>query len=277
MLSVFAIFSLLHIIVSGIDSLQIISIDVPSVIQNGSRSSVVLDCEYRYEQYEVPGLEVKWFWNQDPEPVYQWIPGKKPEAMGILKGRVDLRHRASKDRNSLHRAVEIMNPTTDLTGNYKCRVSSFHDEDFASKKMIVYAPAESMNMTFVKNKKKAVTFYCSAVGVFPQPTIKLFLLEDDRSRSIKPYHLDVQKDNGGTYSIFLEAIVKDKNLPKEALMQCILHIPGTNYRIRRQVVYFPDFSYRGFDGCSSSNISLWVIMLCILILLPSQVLITNLK
>ena len=70
---------------SGTAGLQIISVSVPEVIQNGTKTSVVLDCEYRYEQYEIDGLEVKWFWNDEPEAVYQWIPGKKPEALGIFR------------------------------------------------------------------------------------------------------------------------------------------------------------------------------------------------
>ena len=42
------------------------------------------------------------------------------------------------DQFRKHRAIKILNPTTELTGIYKCKVSSFVDEDFMQKPMIVY-------------------------------------------------------------------------------------------------------------------------------------------
>ena len=37
-----------------------------------------------------------------------------------------------------HRALKILNPTTELSGTYRCKVSSFVDEDFMQRRMIVY-------------------------------------------------------------------------------------------------------------------------------------------
>jgi hypothetical protein len=43
----------------------------------------VLDCEYTLApEEEGAGLVVKWFFNSQPAPVYQWIPGKKPQVKG---------------------------------------------------------------------------------------------------------------------------------------------------------------------------------------------------
>jgi hypothetical protein len=38
----------------------------------------------------------------------------------------------------MHRALYITNPTTELSGEYKCFVSTFDDEDFMTKKMVVF-------------------------------------------------------------------------------------------------------------------------------------------
>jgi hypothetical protein len=38
----------------------------------------------------------------------------------------------------MHRALFISNPTTELSGEYKCVVSTFDDEDFMTKKMVVF-------------------------------------------------------------------------------------------------------------------------------------------
>lgn len=79
---------------------------------------------------------MKWFLNG--ELVYQWVPPKQPQSLGILKDRVDLYFKATGDPKTAHRALKLLNPTTDIAGEYKCYVSTFADEDFNSKTMIVF-------------------------------------------------------------------------------------------------------------------------------------------
>jgi hypothetical protein len=42
------------------------------------------------------------------------------------------------DKWRKHRALKILRPTTELSGSYRCKVSSFVDEDFMQKTMIIY-------------------------------------------------------------------------------------------------------------------------------------------
>lgn len=79
---------------------------------------------------------MKWFLNE--EVVYQWIPPKKPQSSGVLADKVDLSYEVSVDPKTSHRALKILNPTSEMAGEYKCMVSTFTDEDFSSKRMIVY-------------------------------------------------------------------------------------------------------------------------------------------
>lgn len=61
--------------------MQITGLFVPTEVQNGS-DHVLLDCEYSLRPDELQpasGLVVKWFYNNSPAPVYQWIPGNKPQ------------------------------------------------------------------------------------------------------------------------------------------------------------------------------------------------------
>lgn len=127
----------------GALGIQITDLRVPSAVRNNSGSAALLDCEYTLKPAEIAGegfsgLVVKWYFNNGPSPVYQWIPGQKPQDLGILKGRLDLSHRASDHVATMHRALYIPNPTTDLSGEYKCLVSTFNDEDFMTKKMVVF-------------------------------------------------------------------------------------------------------------------------------------------
>lgn len=109
------------------------------MIQNGSDTSVVLDCDYELSESEsAGGLVVKWFFNNEPSPVYQWIPSKKPQDLGVLKGKLDLTWTASDHEAKKHRALHIIRPTTELTGEYTCMVSTFEDERAKSKKLVVF-------------------------------------------------------------------------------------------------------------------------------------------
>jgi hypothetical protein len=85
---------------------------------------------------EQAGLVVKWFLNSVPTPVYQWIPpANRPQDLGVLRGRLDLNYGRGSNRSV---GLKILNPTTELSGEYKCSVSTFEGEDFMIKRMIVF-------------------------------------------------------------------------------------------------------------------------------------------
>lgn len=131
--------------------MQITSLRVPKEVRNGT-DKVILDCEYTLRPIEVSansGLVVKWFFNNGPAPVYQWIPGKKPQDLGVLRGRLDLSYRASNHDATMHRALCIVSPTTELSGEYKCAVSTFSDEDFMIKPMVVFGKYLSTIMLII--------------------------------------------------------------------------------------------------------------------------------
>lgn len=126
---------------AAVYSVTISDMHVPDVVQNGSETGAVLDCMYHLDAKEFSthsGLVVKWFFNRSPNPVYQWIHNKKPQDAGILKGRLKLDYKASNNHSSMYRALKIIRPTIELSGEYKCLVSTYHDEDFMMKTMIVY-------------------------------------------------------------------------------------------------------------------------------------------
>lgn len=109
---------------------------VPEIIQLGGQDSVVLDCNYVME--DTKGLVVKWFFKNKTQ-VYQWIPTEnQPQGLGILRGKLDLSYRVSDDPYKSHRALRIVNPGTELSGEYTCVVSTFLAEDMRTKQMTVF-------------------------------------------------------------------------------------------------------------------------------------------
>ncbi|CAG4945170.1 unnamed protein product [Parnassius apollo] len=120
-----------------LNAVKIVKIVVPEIIQYGVQDAVILDCDYTYGN-NTSGLVVKWFFRNKARPVYQWIVSQKPQDMGILRGRVDLAYRASSDPLKMHRALRIVKPNTDISGDYTCVVSTFMEEDSRTKQMIVF-------------------------------------------------------------------------------------------------------------------------------------------
>lgn len=95
-----------------------------------------MDCDYTLRPGD-QGLTLKWFLNGDT-CVYSWTPPKKPQALGPLRNRLDLSFKSSMDPLFMYKGMKILNPTTDIAGEYKCFLSTYADEDSASKFMIVF-------------------------------------------------------------------------------------------------------------------------------------------
>lgn len=118
--------------------IKIVDLRVPHTLESGSTQDVILDCDFEVQD-DQNGLEVKWFYEGEVKQVYQWLPNiSKPQALGILKDRLDLSYKVSSDKNKMYRALKIIDVTPDLTGTYTCKVSTFENEDKATKKMIIY-------------------------------------------------------------------------------------------------------------------------------------------
>ncbi|KAI5704720.1 hypothetical protein M8J75_008118 [Diaphorina citri] len=213
--------------------LSIRDLVVPSVVQNGTKSSIVLDCDYEFEDPSAKeGLVVKWFFNNNPTPVYQWIVGKKPQAFGIFKNKLNLGHRASTDDFKVYRAMQIMNPTIELSGEYMCLVSNFENEKSEVKKMTVFVKEKGIDLIIdetIDNKtEKAnkIRIKCEVDDVYPEPNMTIRM--DDRELDAV-----VQRQQNDTTDLYsIEAFVElDVKTLKSASItfDCILSIPEANY------------------------------------------------
>lgn len=64
---------------SGSYGLEVSAIEGPSVVVNGSKKELVLDCKYQLTDHDKSSLVVKWYFKRKPYPVYQWIPNNVPQ------------------------------------------------------------------------------------------------------------------------------------------------------------------------------------------------------
>ncbi|KAK5644998.1 hypothetical protein RI129_006298 [Pyrocoelia pectoralis] len=59
---------------------RINKLQVPEVTHIGN--PVILDCDYSWEETKDDGIVVKWYFNEEKIPVYQWIATQKPQVLG---------------------------------------------------------------------------------------------------------------------------------------------------------------------------------------------------
>ncbi|KAK6621978.1 hypothetical protein RUM44_001785 [Polyplax serrata] len=224
-----------------VQGLQITDLTVPRSVRNGS-DYVILDCQYALLPDDLKpdsGLVVKWFYNSIPSPIYQWIPGKKPQDLGLLKGRLDLDYRVSDHNSSMYRALFIKTPTTELSGDYKCMVSTYWREDFMTKRMVVFAPERKMVLHQAKLDLESVNITCVAQGVYPEPNMSLFK-DPDRKTKLEIENSIVEKNfRNGAYDITASAIIEDQNLVTPVIFECELSIPEARYYSKKSSVFYP--------------------------------------
>ena len=110
------------------------------MVDASNTSELILDCEYVYDANDLM-LVVKWFHNNSPEPIYQWIPDRDVRFVGeLLKSRIDINYTVNaNDDFSKFRALRLRNNiTVDLNGNFSCVVQSMAGSDGRQGQMIVY-------------------------------------------------------------------------------------------------------------------------------------------
>ena len=85
----------------------------------------------------------------------------------LFKNRIDLSYVAENGRAGeyeRHRAIKILRPTTELSGLYKCKVSSFVDEDFLTARMTVFGEDKACKLKF--KLRELISIFC---GVHTSP------------------------------------------------------------------------------------------------------------
>ncbi|XP_047116825.1 hemicentin-1-like isoform X2 [Schistocerca piceifrons] len=220
--------------------LQIEKLNVPEAVRNGSQSSLILDCDYSVaDPKHWDGLVVKWYFNNEPLPVYQWIKDEKPQGFGVLKDRLNLTYEASSEKEKKHRALQILNPTPDLSGEYKCVVSTFDNETSGSKKMVIFVPPEKdLEVVQTRHKEGAVNVSCRAEGVFPEPS--LTITHDSfvcRSPAADVKVHSSRRDS--VYDVLAWTVAEDQALSAPTTFHCDLRIPETNFTQRASTHYEP--------------------------------------
>ena len=66
----------------GVTGVKITEVSIPRTVEIG-QENIILNCDYHFDQEEAQQLEIKWYFNKDPSPFFQWIAGLPDAKVGI--------------------------------------------------------------------------------------------------------------------------------------------------------------------------------------------------
>ena len=137
------------------------------------QQSALVDCDFSYEQKDLQSLELKWYFRHDPTPIYTWIPPNKPQVHPTFKAHINIEYEISSDPYLKHRALNLQDLSTKLSGRYSCRVSSIFEDDFKSKDLIIYSPARQTSLMIGWVTPNELNITCEAKDIYPEPNITI--------------------------------------------------------------------------------------------------------
>ena len=226
---------MLAVTIATASAVSIQELRIPRAVEVGSEN-VVLDCNYDYDVVEEAGLEVKWYFNHEPAPFFQWIAGLQDSQPQLIdarfQGKIDLDFTGGATNYTKYRALMLHSPSVDMAGTYTCKVSSLLSEAVEEAEMLVYAPA-SASAFRQQRVEDRVNVSCEFNGIYPLPSIKItwgsFALFED-SMVVTP--------RGNTsFDVLIHKTLEHSELPAETVFGCELSIPGTEYLVREEAIY----------------------------------------
>ncbi|XP_012250660.2 uncharacterized protein LOC105682972 [Athalia rosae] len=222
-------------IFKDIGGININVVSIPKIVRDGTEEPIVLDCDYEMGKSSNTGLTIKWYIGQDL--LYQWIQGTPPKASEEFLNHVDASYRASDDPDTMYRAVKLVRPGPDLSGEYRCVVFTHDDEDEARGRMLVYSPEHRFRLLHLHRRNddanRQLIVECIAEGVFPQPKITL-LTDAEVIRDQE--HLYLERADG-RFDVKAVAVLDTETLQLPITLKCELYIQEANYTAIREYVY----------------------------------------
>ncbi|XP_033215778.1 uncharacterized protein LOC117172107 [Belonocnema kinseyi] len=216
-----------------VEPINITTVNIPKVVKAGTEQNIVLDCIYNMGNSPKTGLVIKWFVNQDL--LYQWIHGHKPTGSDEFQKYIDESYKASNDPDTMYRAVKLVRPGHELSGNVRCVISTQYDEVDASRRMLVYSPERVLRLSHSKIDEgtNQVTVRCVAEDVYPRPTI---IIRQDKE-PISGLNFYYKNNTDGRMNVQAVGVLDVDKLQLPIILQCEVLIREANYSSIQEYIY----------------------------------------
>lgn len=256
-------------------AIEITKLTVPRVVESGLEGPFDLDCQYRCNESDSK-LVVKWFFNGEPQPFYQWIAEmQKPVVAERYEQSLDMdRSHApgGADACNTHTwQLRLVRPTIDMSGKYRCEVLTLDDQDSAEASMMVFAPPSTFHFNYTKSSSDRATLLCEVDGAFPMPHLKMYRLlvdsEDDQAELVNVQLTTERKE--GYYRAVMTSEVMDNALPQDeaTVFLCSYSFKEIKYQRLKRLTYMPgsppETDEDGSNSSQNSKPILWLVFLCL--------------
>jgi len=121
-----------------------------------------------------------------------------------------------------------------------CKVSSFLDEDFNQKNLIVYVPPARVQFSHSSVEREGQTMVtCSATDIYPSPVARIYWKDGDSEREVDK--TEIKENSDGLFTINLSTSFHTESV-RGVQLGCEISIPGTDYTIREDLIISADIS-----------------------------------
>ncbi|KAL3250226.1 hypothetical protein MRX96_055585 [Rhipicephalus microplus] len=246
-----------------VGAIEITKLTVPRVVESGRQGPFELDCQYRCNESDSK-LVVKWFFNGESQPFYQWIaeledPVVTDRYVDVID--MDRSHAAGgAEACNIHTwHLRLVKPTIDMSGKYRCEVLTLANQDSAEASMMVFAPPSTFHFNYTKSSSERATLLCEVDGAFPMPHLKMYRLlpdtDDDKAELVNVQLTTERKD--GLYRAAMTSEVLDASLPQDedTVFLCSYTFKEIKYHRFQRLVYTPGRPIRAAGSHSARSMN----------------------
>merc|ERR1711936_410529 len=151
-----------------------------------------------------------------------------------------------------------------FSGTYQCKVSSFVDEDFQQKEVLVFNPPQNILIspeTVSSKDQEFLNISCAVSGVYPVPIIDLSWSDNASTHNMERMDTLVRTNPSGLLDVTLSSRVYRDVFSPDVIIACDVTIPNTDFYVREELTTFHHSQLRsrytsGTQGGSQLSLTL---------------------
>merc|ERR1712066_1085809 len=126
------------------------------------------------------------------------------------------------------------------SGTYMCKVSSFVDEDFQQKDILVIAPPRRVLLYPEISSQDAslLNVTCRLEGMYPAPNVALSWTVNTTTYKLEDAETVVKVQADGLLNIMVSSLVERQAVEPEGALGCEITIPKTDFYLREELELF---------------------------------------
>ncbi|XP_061391812.1 uncharacterized protein LOC133327272 [Musca vetustissima] len=210
-------------VINDFDGPELVTLD-----KNAYNKTIDLDCDYELSS-SVPYLLVKWFMNN--KLIYQWIRGKQPSVLPLLRDYIELR-KTSDDPNHEYSSLTLNNISIELNGTYKCSVNAGSEYKSVEKEVHIVDLRQYEIEFHARKVQNETHLECIVNNIFPKPIINM-VSNDPDAIILKDNPSTILRDNS-YFNVTQTAVAS--NAESEESFDCFVSFESLPFNISAREV-----------------------------------------